>query len=97
MEMPLTRRPRMSNARGAAWLESPVSHGPLRYVLYFPHGNGQTHTRSAADDVDPDDRVADRRKPSLLSPPEPVVREQGFDDFVEAQCVGFYAEMTGCP
>jgi hypothetical protein len=26
-----------------------------------------------------------------------LVREHGFDDFVEAQCAGFYAETMGRP
>jgi hypothetical protein len=81
-----------------AW-QQPVLSGPhdRGLVLPFAHGDGQAQTRSTTDDVDHDDGVANSCKPLVLSALESVLREQGFDDFVEAQCASFYAETMGRP
>jgi transposase len=64
------------------------------------HVDGHAETQSRADDVGHDDRFADCSQP----PTHPfyrrlnqLLREHGFDDFVEAQCAGFYAETMGRP
>jgi transposase len=47
--------------------------------------------------VGDDDGRADGRESSLLSSVNQLLREHGFDDFVGAQCAGFYAATTGRP
>ena len=70
---------------------------PSRSVLQYAHGDGQTHTPSAADDVGSDDRVADAASHPFYRRLNQLLREHGFDDFVEGQCASFYAETMGRP
>jgi hypothetical protein len=61
------------------------------------HGDGQTQARSAAADVG-----ATTDFPKAASHPfyrrlNQLLREHDFDDFVDAQCAGFYAETMGRP
>jgi hypothetical protein len=67
-----------------------------RLVLHFAHVDGQTHTRLAADRVDPHHGCANGRESPFLSAPESsCCATSGFDDFVETQCASFYADTTG--
>lgn len=66
-------------------------------VLQCAHGDGQTQTRSAADDV-----CQTTHLPTAASHPfyrrlNEILREHGFDDFVEAECARFYAATRGRP
>jgi hypothetical protein len=47
--------------------------------------------------VGSDDRVAGRRESSFYRRLNQLLREHGFDDFVEGQCASFYAETMGRP
>jgi transposase len=100
IRLPITKRVITAPSREADCDTIPAflafaAHLTSRSVLQYAHGDG--HTRSAADDVGCDDRVADRRESSFLSAHEPAAAEHGFDDFVEGQCASFYAETMGRP
>jgi transposase len=58
---------------------------------------GKRRTQSTAGDVGHDDGLADGRKPPVYRRLNQLLREHGFDDFVEAQCAGFSAETMGRP
>jgi hypothetical protein len=45
--------------------------------------------------VGDDDGLGDGPESPVLSSLDHLSREHGFDDFIEAQCVSFYAETTG--
>jgi hypothetical protein len=75
IRLPITKRVITAPSREADCDTIPAflafaAHLTSRSVLQYAHGDGQTHTRSAADDVGSDDRVADRRESSFLSAPE---------------------------
>jgi len=61
------------------------------------HGNGQTQTRSAADDVAHATQLPTSASHPFYRRLNELLREHGFDDFVEGQCASFYAETMGRP
>src|SRR5678816_757839 len=65
------------------------------FVLHFAHGDGRTHPRSAADDVGADDRVTTSASHPFYARLHQLLRDSGFDDFVEARCATFYAATMG--
>src|SRR5258707_986407 len=73
------------------------AHTHCRSVLQYAHGDGQTEARKAADHVGSGDELVDCGESSLLYALNQLLREHGFDDFAEAQCATFYAEIMGRP
>src|SRR5919201_5359354 len=69
----------------------------MRELLHFAHVDGQRKR-----DRQPAMWVTTTDLPTAASHPfyrrlNELLRKHGFDDFVEAQCTGFYAETIGRP
>jgi hypothetical protein len=64
-------------------------------VLYCGHGDGQAQTRATTDDVTTTDLPAAASHP-FYQRLNKLLREHGFDVFVEAECASFYAETSRC-